>query len=285
MLHQFHDPASGGVLTLSVGEAQATRRFFEERQTPLLSIAWNRGPAQMLWVDAVPITVPTDALVSLMVSQTYRFERPVDVVLWRFNRDFYCIVDHDREVSCVGLLFYGSHGTTVLQHGADDLRRLRTLLTVFEDEFQTRDSIQGEMLRTLLKRLIILLTRLARAMIGDRLSQPQIDVVRQFNLLVENNYRTLHRVSEYAALMNKSPKTLANLFAAHSERTPLQVIQERIAIEAKRLLIYTDKGVKQIASELGFADAATFSRFFKGAAGAGPQEFRAARGGIANVTS
>ncbi len=282
MFHHYHDATTKGTLSLSLGEPLAERRFFNERQTPLLTIAWNRGDEQTLWIDEAPVSVPANAVVTLMVSQTYRFEHPTAVVMWRFNRDFYCIVDHDKEISCVGLLFYGAHGTMILLPAPDDLRRLNTLLTVFDDEFQTRDTIQGEMLRTLLKRLIILLTRLARASsIGDTLTEPQLDVVRQFNLLVENKYRVLHRVSEYASLMNKSPKTLANLFAAHSERTPLQVIRERIAIEAKRLLIYTDKGVKQIGSELGFPDAATFSRFFKSAAGASPQEFRGARGGIA----
>jgi AraC family transcriptional regulator, transcriptional activator of pobA len=281
VLHEFFDPNTNGVLTLAVGASVAERRFFRERATPLLSIAWNRGPAQILWVDEVPVTVPSNAIVTLMVSQTYRFEYPGSVVLWRFNRDFYCIVDHDREVSCVGLLFYGSHGTMLLEPGSDDLRRLGTLLVVFEDEFATRDSVQGEMLRTLLKRLIILLTRLARsAVIGTSLTPSQLDVVRRFNLLVENHYRTLHRVGDYASLLHKSPKTLANLFAAHAESSPLQVIQNRITIEAKRLLLYTDKGVKQIAGELGFTDSATFSRFFKGHAGIGPQEFRLARGGV-----
>jgi AraC family transcriptional regulator, transcriptional activator of pobA len=279
--HQFLDPGTGGLLTLAVGEARAERSFFRERATPLLTIAWNRGPQQTLWVDELPVTVESQGLVALMVNQSYRFERPVDVVVWQFNREFYCIVDHDREVSCVGLLFYGSHGTIVLTPTADDQRRLRTLLTVFEDEFETRDSVQGEMLRTLLKRLIILLTRLFRTLtVGNTLSPQQLDVVRQFNLLVENNYRRLHRVSDYASLLHKSPKTLANLFAAHAERSPLQVIQERRTIEAKRLLLFTDKGVKQIAAELGFTDAATFSRFFKTEAGTSPMTFRATRSGL-----
>ena len=266
---------------LSVGSATAERRFFEERSKPLLTIAWNRGPAQTVWVDDAPLEVPPDGVVTLMVSQTYRFERPASLVHWRFNREFYCIIDHDREVSCVGLLFYGSHGTTVLAPGVDDQRRLRALLPVFEDEFGSVDPIQGEMLRALLKRLIIILTRLARATtVGDALTQPQLDVLRRFNLLVENNYRTLHRVSDYAALLHKAPKTLANLFAAHGERTPLQVIQERIVIEAKRLLLYTDKSVKQIGGDLGFTDAATFSRFFKGIVSTSPLEFRSNRGGL-----
>ncbi len=282
MQHRYHDPSTGATLALSVGGTTAERRFFEERSTPLLTIAWNRGPAQTVWVDDTPLTVPPNGVVTLMVSQTYRFERPASLVYWRFNREFYCIVDHDREVSCVGLLFYGSHGTTVLEPGVDDQRRLGALLPVFEDEFGSVDTIQGEMLRTLLKRLIIILTRLARAStVGDALTQPQLDVLRRFNLLVENNYRTLHRVSDYAALLHKAPKTLANLFAAHGERTPLQVIQERIVIEAKRLLLYTDKSVKQIGGELGFIDAGTFSRFFKAIVSASPLEFRSNRGGLA----
>ena len=76
-------------------------------------------------------------------GSTYRFERPASLVLWRFNREFYCIVDHDREVSCVGLLFYGSHGTTVLEPGDDDQRRLSALLPVFEDEFGAVDTISA----------------------------------------------------------------------------------------------------------------------------------------------
>lgn len=277
MLFRYVDESTGGTLTLAINEVVAERMFFSERHAPQLTIAWNRGPAQILTVDEIPRRVPANAVVSLTVSQSYRFERPADVVIWRFNRDFYCIVDHDREVSCVGLLFYGSHGVSVIEPSSDDIRRLEALLPVFVDEFATPDGVQGEMLRTLLKRLIILLTRILRSThIGDTLTPPQLDVVRQFNLLVENHYRSMHKVSDYAALMNKSPKTLANLFAAHADRTPLQVIRERICVEAKRLLIYTDKGVKQIGSDLGFSDTATFSRFFKGAAGTGPQDFRLA---------
>ena len=140
------------------------------------------------------------------------------------------------------------------------------------------------MLRTLLKRLIILLTRVARtAEVSDKFSPPQLDLVRRFNLLVEQNYRSLHRVSGYASLLNKSPKTLANLFASHTDVTPQQVIHLRIATEAKRLLLYTDKSAKQVSGELGFPDPASFSRFFKGVVGASPHEFRSSRGGFVTL--
>lgn len=80
----------------------------------------------------------------------------------------------------------------------------------------------------------------------------------------------------YASRLNKSPKTLSNLFALYHHQTPLQVIQDRLVLEAKRLFYYTDKSAKEIAQELGFDDAAHFSRFFKNQLQVSPSEFKKA---------
>ncbi|MGY0041525.1 helix-turn-helix domain-containing protein [Pedobacter sp. NJ-S-72] len=81
----------------------------------------------------------------------------------------------------------------------------------------------------------------------------------------------------YAELLNRSPKTLSNLFAIYNHKSPLAVIQERIVLEAKRLLIYTDKSAKEIAYDLGFDDAAYFSNFFKKHNAFSPSDFRSAK--------
>ncbi len=81
-------------------------------------------------------------------------------------------------------------------------------------------------------------------------------------------------MSFYAAQLHKSPKTLSNLFAIYNHKTPSQVIQERIVIEAKRLLTYTRKSVKQITFELGFEDVSYFSSFFKKHTQLSPLDFR-----------
>ena len=128
----------------------------------------------------------------------------------------------------------------------------------------------------LLKRLIIFITRLARSeyIPTKKLQDDKFHVIRKFNLLVEANYRTEHSVSYYAQQMHKSPKTLSNLFAIYNHKTPSQVIQERILIEARRLLSYTDQPVKQIAYELGFEDISYFSNFFKKHIRLSPVDFR-----------
>jgi AraC-like DNA-binding protein len=52
----------------------------------------------------------------------------------------------------------------------------------------------------------------------------QLDIVREYNL-VESNFKTKHQVADYAEMLNKSPKTLSNLFKKYNEKSPLQVIQ------------------------------------------------------------
>ena len=131
-------------------------------------------------------------------------------------------------------------------------------------------------MQIMLKRLIIIVTRLAKEqyIIEKKLIGDKLDIVRKYNLLVENHYRKQHQVKFYAAQLYKSPKTLSNVFALYNHKSPLLVIQERVLLEAKRLLFYTNKTSKEIAYELGFEDASHFSKFFKKHTRQVPTDFR-----------
>ncbi|MDB4439106.1 helix-turn-helix domain-containing protein, partial [bacterium] len=203
-------------------------------------------------------------------------EKPSEVTAWQFNREFYCIIDHDKEISCAGFIFYGSTEHLFIQLDEVYQNKIDLLFKIFIDEFNEEDTIQGEMLRMLLKRLIILITRLGKQQYnsGPEMETQDLDIVRQFNLAVESHYKKLHQVQDYAALLNKSPKTLSNLFSKHNQKTPLQIIRERITLEAKRLMLYTDSTFKEIAYGLGFDDPTGFSRFFKNQTGYSPSAFR-----------
>jgi AraC-like DNA-binding protein len=272
---------TGGELLLFKEEPGFDRLFFSrDRFNKYFTIAWNPGESQTVTIDGTAYEFPANSLLTLLFNQSFSFEHSASLVAWQFNREFYCIIDHDSEVSCVGFLFSSTdHLFVKLNEHAQ--QKLQLLSDVFIEEFRTSDNIQNEMLLVLLKRLIIYVTGLAKLGYAPvkKLQDERFHIIRKFNLLVEANFKSEHSVSFYADQLFKSPKTLSNLFAIFNQKTPSQIIQERITVEAKRLLRYTDKSIKHITFELGFEDVSYFSSFFKKNTGLPPSDFRNSRGG------
>ncbi len=242
-----------------------------------IKILWNRNSKPVHFeVDGILIDLNPDQLVTVTYLQQVSFEKSnLPITAFSFNKEFYCISDHDKEVSCNGILFFGTQDLPLISIPEEQRRKFYTLYEVFKDEFRTPDQIQGDMLQMLLKRLIIMCTRLAKDQrIVKQLNNDQIDTIRKFNVLVDTHFRTKRKVSDYAELLFKSPKTLSNLFAIYNQRSPQQIIQERLVLEAKRLMHYTDKQYQEIAYELGFNDAAHFSRFFKKMTSHSPRAYK-----------
>lgn len=231
-----------------------------------LKFIWNRSnKAQSLFVDNRLVKLDHQHILCCTYLQDLSLVSDLeDIVVLSFNRPFYCVHTHDEETSCNGLLFFGSDYTPIIALDPNEQERLCTLINVLQEEFDTIDRNQEEMLRILLKRFIIRCTRIARSQLSKtHLPDRQMDIVRHFNVLVEKHYRTHRQVADYSNMLNRSAKTINNVFAMHSDKSPLQLIHERVILEAKRLLLYTDKSVKEIALELGFEDPSQFSRFFR----------------------
>lgn len=245
-----------------------------------LSLLWNRGEAAEITIDGVGLLLPENHI--LCLTEFHRIDT-IDLQEGRlitFNRPFYCVIDHDSEVSCKGALFFGASGVPMLSIPDEALEKFEILWKMFVMEMQSHDHLQKEMLQMMLKRLLILCTRLYKEQNRYRPNdKTTYDLIREFNFLVEQHFRTLHTVKEYAGLLNKSPKTLSNHFAQISDKTPLQFIQERKMLEAKRLLRYTDLSIKEIGYETGFEDSRTFGRFFKNIEKKTPSEYRLEREG------
>lgn len=238
---------------------------------------WSNGEnQQLIHVDERRVTLPPSSI----LCTTYLYNLQIDnskaeLKFLLFNREFYCIHTNDSEVSCNGLLFFGSDFTPTLRLSPEETGTLGTLFSVLSEEFDIQDTGREEMLRILLKRFIIRCTRMANNQLvknGD--NQTEIDLIRHFNVLVEEHFRQKKSVSDYAGMLYKSPKTIANVFSKNSEYTPLEVIHNRVILEAKRMLLYTDKSAKQIAQDLGYDDPAQFSKLFKKQAGTTTTEFK-----------
>ncbi len=237
-------------------------------------IFWSAEGITEIEVDGQSISMDQHEIISLTGFHAITVKKNNARII-RFNRHFYCVIDHDEEVGCKGILFYGSSQLPLITIPNEDLEKFDTLWKMFGLEMKVHDTIQAEMLQMMLKRFIILCTRLAKKQSGlVNFSTSQIELIREFNYLVEKYFREKHSVREYADLLHKSPKTLANLFLKYSSKTPVQVIHDRIQMEARRMLVFTDLSVKEIGYQLGFDDIQSFSRFFKKGTGESPLEFK-----------
>tara|TARA_R110002012_G_scaffold121510_2_gene271069 strand:- start:40375 stop:41223 length:849 start_codon:yes stop_codon:yes gene_type:complete len=275
MRHEYIDSRLGAILGFTDDIKKDEERFSITKKT--IKFLWNRNDCPLtIKIDGTNLELLSNQIITVTYLQHVSYVEthlPLSAIL--FNREFYCISDHDSEVSCNGILFFGTQDIPIITIPQEQLNRFNLLHDVFIEEFSTSDNIQGDMLQMLLKRLIIMSTRLAKEqLIVKTLGNEQIDTIRRFNFLVDIHFRTKRKVADYAELLHKSPKTLSNLFAIYNQKSPQQIILERIALEAKRLINFTDKQNQEIAYELGFNDPAHFSRFFKKMTQMTPSDYR-----------
>ncbi|CAN7795080.1 AraC family transcriptional regulator [Caballeronia sp. LjRoot34] len=129
--------------------------------------------------------------------------------------------------------------------------------------------------------LTTLLLRLVRAATlqetrSEGAVRNDVRLVERFRKLIDEHFRENLPLQDYASKMAVSPVQLRAACASAAELSPTKMIHARIITEAKRNLIFGDMSVEQIAFELGFADAAYFTRFFRKEVGQAPSQFRAA---------
>jgi AraC-like DNA-binding protein len=96
----------------------------------------------------------------------------------------------------------------------------------------------------------------------------------QFIRLLEQNFRSIRRVSWYAAQLFITPKYLSEVVKQTSKRTPNEWIDSYVILEARVLLKTTTMSIKEIADELHFPSQSFLGKYFKEHVGVSPSEFR-----------
>lgn len=197
-------------------------------------------------------------------------------MLLHFNRDFYCIEIHDQEVACDGILYNNVFEVPFIELDEKQSADIQKIIEDIQLEMQLEDSNNEEMLRILLKMIILKSTRIwkKKHQLSEQEQQADVQFLRKFSKLVEQHYKTHHTVAEYADMLFLTPKNLSKKISLLSKDTPNDIIKNRIILESKRLLAHTAITVKEIAYSLNYEDDAYFVRFFTKNAGISPLSFR-----------
>ncbi len=228
-------------------------------------------------IDFKEYHLTQDALFFINAGQYVMFDENCEGSMIYYNRDFYCVEIHDKEVACDGILFHNVYEIPVIFMNKDVAEEMNNFMKEIKQELEDEDYVMEEMLRVFLKQIIIKSTRIWKKehqkILGEDDKQ-EVDFLRRFSQLVEWHYKDHHTVGEYAELLNISPKALNKRITRYSNETPNDIIKNRIMLEAKRLLAHTSLSVKEIGYKLGYDDPSYFIRLFTKQAETTPQHFR-----------
>jgi len=164
-----------------------------------------------------------------------------------------------------------------VQLAATDIELLSSMLL---REFARGATGRGHALHGLLTTLLTNVLRLSEEAVAPRRSADNRDreLVAHFREVVERCYRVHPDLGSYAREIGTSQAALRKACIRVAGQSPIQLVQERMLIEAERQLRYSGMSITQIAYYLGFEDPAYFSRFFAKGRGASPRSFRRSTG-------
>lgn len=157
--------------------------------------------------------------------------------------------------------------------------QLDALFESIEREYAQQAPGRDLMLHSLLNMLLVWLNRRALELSRAQASQLDrgVEHVHAFSRLLEQDFREHRPIEHYAAALGISAAHLNALCRRLAGQSALQMIHQRLLLEAKRNLVYTAMTIQQVSDSLGFSEPAYFSRFFKRGTGLSPKAFRIRR--------
>lgn len=153
------------------------------------------------------------------------------------------------------------------------IKSLEQLLGEMLSEFELRKNSFEKVLEAYLSVLILLLSRSVKEA-PKAVSAESEALISQYQGLVDRHFRQQHGVEFYSDALKLSPRALTMRTTRYLNKSARDVIFDRLILEAKRMLVYTEESVAHIGFDLGFEDANHFSRFFKTQSGLTAQVFR-----------
>lgn len=177
--------------------------------------------------------------------------------------------------NCKAVLFNDPSGHQQMQLHQQDEETIVSLLKTMLHEFNTPDYInKADALAAYLKILMIKVANI-NSLLHTGHSTNENKLYREYLELVSREYRNTHEVSDYAEKLGISYRQLADLCKRCGGRKAKDIINGQLVAEAKRMLQFSSKPVKEISYLLNFATPYQFSNFFKKETQLSPNEYRA----------
>lgn len=226
-------------------------------------MAFVRAGNARHWIDMTPYVIKPDTFYFTVPQQINLKEEaaPMSGMTLSFTEEFLASDESGslKKLPIIQNLLNGHE----LQLSSADVLFIEDILEKIHAEYDVKHMMQHNMLLAYMKVLLIYLSRLYMQQFTTAEPGPDRLLLQNYLGKIDQRYTELHEVTDYAALLNISAGHLSELVKEQSGKSAITHIHDRLILEAKRLLFYTDHSVKEIAFTLGFEDSSYFSRFFK----------------------
>lgn len=163
-----------------------------------------------------------------------------------------------------------------LQLDTSELNSTVALMTALQKEYQSQEIMKDGMMLSLMSQIFIQSARLFSRDSNHFAASASLSYFKhyqEFERLVEAHFTKEKSIAFYAALLNISPKHLNRITQTVVQKTVTEIITERIVLEAKRMLMYLDESLVDIAFRLGYEEYSYFVRVFRKTSGMTPTQF------------
>ena len=243
------------------------------RKDHYLLVFMRRGGSRH-WIDMAPYVLKDNTIYFMGPNQVI-VKEGVDY-LWAtgiaFTREFLLLQENDA-LSRLPIIQNARDAHELLLTEAD-VRFVEDILKRINVEYQRPGEWQQRMLSAHLVLLLTYLSRLYTEQFKDNGDSADKLLLRKFQARIDECYRELHEVGDYASMLNISAGHLSEVVKMQSGKPAIKHIHDRLVLEARRLLFHTNNSLKEIAFDLGFSDASYFNRFFKRETSSTPSECR-----------
>lgn len=248
----------------------------DDFQSPLYQIIMFENPARFS-VDFSNYSSPAYSLVFLSPYQHFQFQGiiPASIIKLEFHGDFYCIEYHKKEVACNGLLFNNIYLKPFVTVSLTIFVEIKTIFNKIEMEKGEGNPFSESVLKSYLQLVLALCSKeKSSQLVNCSIFQNELTVGLQFQNLLESSFLVERSVQFYAGELALGLDSFSRKVKKELGKSPSQLIQDRVVLEAKKMLHLTYLSIKEIAAKLQFEDEFYFSRYFKKNVGISPSGFR-----------
>lgn len=190
-----------------------------------------------------------------------------------FHGDFYCIEYHKKEVACNGILFNNIYATPFVILEKNSYQEVLECVRKIELIQDRVASYEVSLMKAYLQLILAIGSKEKQLDLHHSNDRVENDYIK-FRELIELHFKTERSIGFYADYFHISADQFSKKIKDTFGKSPSTLLNERMILEAKKLLHLTHKNINIIAHELGFQDEFYFSRYFKKSVGVSPKIFR-----------